>query len=98
MTQEARTMRRQRQAEAIKRLAHGAQKGRGVHLRGLWACRMAAGLTQRQLAATIGANQNTIHELENQSRGAYPGTIRRLCEALEVEPADLICMEPHDNH
>jgi DNA-binding XRE family transcriptional regulator len=42
---------------------------------------MAAGLTQRQLAAMIGTNQTTITQLEKKyaSRGAYVSTIRKLC-------------------
>jgi transcriptional regulator with XRE-family HTH domain len=57
---------------------------------------MAAGLTQRQLAAMIGTNQTPITQLEKKyaSRGAYVSTIRKLCQALEVSPADLICERP----
>lgn len=81
---------RRREVDAIKKLEH-ADLGRGVPLRGLWACRMAAGLTQRGLAEAVGTNQGTIHSLERLDRGAYQTTVRRLCEALEVEPADLLC-------
>jgi DNA-binding Xre family transcriptional regulator len=81
-----------RQVDAVKRLGRDS-KSRGVHLPGLWACRMAAGLTQRDLALAIGSNQATIHELERSLRGAYPKTVRRLCEALNVQPADLLCAE-----
>jgi DNA-binding Xre family transcriptional regulator len=81
-----------RQVDAVKRLGRD-YKSRGVHLPGLWACRIAAGLTQRDLALAIGSNQATIHELERLLRGAYPKTVRRLCEALNVQPADLLCAE-----
>ena len=92
MIEEKRKHERRRQVEAVKRHGRDAN-GRGLHLPGLWACRMAAGLTQRDLAMTIGSNQATIHELERSLRGAYPRTIRSLCAALLVEPADLLCAE-----
>jgi len=92
MIEEKRKHERRRQVEAVKRLGRDAN-GRGLHLPGLWACRMAAGLTQRDLALAIGSNQATIHELERLLRGAYPKTIRSLCAALLVEPADLLCAE-----
>ncbi len=85
--------RRRHQANQIKKLARISPEGRGVYLSGLWACRMTAGLTQRELAEAIGTNQGTIQLLKTASRGAYPKTIKRLCRALEVEPADLICTD-----
>ena len=63
---------------------------RSVRLHGLWGCRQAANLTQRQLASLIGSSQATIRSLEALKRGAYPKTIRKLTEALEVSPVDLI--------
>jgi hypothetical protein len=38
----------------------------------------------------VGGSQTTIRSLEALRRGAYPKTIRKLAEALEVSPADLI--------
>jgi transcriptional regulator with XRE-family HTH domain len=70
---------------------------RGVLLPGLWAARVSAALSQRDLANMIGANQNTIQQLESRRRGAYPKTVRRLCQALGVEPADLMCIESKAN-
>ena len=67
--------------------AHGS---RSVKLHGLWGCRQAANLTQRQLASLVGGSQTSIRSLESLDRGAYPKTIRKLAEALEVTPADLI--------
>jgi transcriptional regulator with XRE-family HTH domain len=61
-----------------------------VYLPGLWSARVCAGLTQRELAGIIGSYQSTICALESQTRGAYPRTLRRLCEALGTEPADLL--------
>jgi DNA-binding Xre family transcriptional regulator len=82
---------RHRQVRAIKKEARSLNGGRSYLLQGLWACRQAAGLTQRQLAGMMGSSQTTIRKLERQSRGAYPRTIQRLCKALGVTPEDLLC-------
>jgi DNA-binding Xre family transcriptional regulator len=82
---------RRRRVAAIKKGATSANAGRSYLLRGLWACRLAAGLTQRQLAEMIGGNAATVRELERGRRGAYPRTLVRLCEALGVAPEDLLC-------
>ncbi len=42
------------------------------------------------LADESGVHRNTISKLENGRGGAYPETIRRLAEALNVEPTDLL--------
>jgi DNA-binding XRE family transcriptional regulator len=80
-----------KQVSEIKQGARSLNNGRSSLLPGLWACRLAAGLTQREVAKRIGSSQNTVRELERQSRGAYPKTIRRLCEALGVTPEVLLC-------
>ena len=82
---------RHRQVAAIKKGARSLNGGRSYLLQGLWACRQAAGLTQRQLAEMLGSSQATVRKLERQSRGAYPSTIQRLCRALGVTPEDLLC-------
>jgi DNA-binding XRE family transcriptional regulator len=82
---------RRRQVSEIKQGARSTNDGRSHLLPGLWACRLAAGLTQRQLARMISSNQTTMRELECQSRGAYPKTIRKLCIALGVTPEVLLC-------
>jgi DNA-binding Xre family transcriptional regulator len=80
-----------RQVNRIKKGAHAYAPGT-VFLRGLKERRLAAGLSQRKLAEMIGSNQATVQQLETVNRrGAYMKTIRRLCQALEVSPADLIC-------
>ena len=84
------TAERRRGVETIKEDAESANGGRSYLLRGLWACRLAAGLTQRELAEAMGGNQSTVGELERQERGAYPRTIGRLCLALGVGPEDLL--------
>jgi transcriptional regulator with XRE-family HTH domain len=82
---------RHRQIAAIKKEARSLNGGRSYLLQGLWACRQAAGLTQRQLAEMMNSSQTTVRKLERQSRGAYPKTIQRLCRALGVTPEDLLC-------
>ncbi len=42
------------------------------------------------LAAKSGVHRNVISKLENGRGGAYPETIRKLAEALRVDPAELI--------
>jgi DNA-binding Xre family transcriptional regulator len=79
-----------RQVAAIKETAKSTNGGRSYLLRGLWACRLAAGLTQRELADAMGSSQATVGLLERGCRGAYLGTIARLCEALGVAPEDLL--------
>lgn len=83
---------RRREINRIKRRGHPGNAPGTVLLRGLKERRVAAGLSQRKLAKMIGTNQATISELEKGTRrGAYMQTVRRLCAALAVSPADLIC-------
>ena len=42
------------------------------------------------LADKSGVHRNTISKLENGKGGAYPETIRRLADALGVDPTELI--------
>ena len=42
------------------------------------------------LAERSGVHRNTISKLENNKGGAYPETIRKLAEALGVDPTELI--------
>jgi transcriptional regulator with XRE-family HTH domain len=42
------------------------------------------------LAEKSGVHRNIISKLENDKGGAYPETIRKLAEALGVEPAELV--------
>jgi DNA-binding XRE family transcriptional regulator len=86
---------RRQQVNRLKQQSSDVRGRARVRLHGLKYCRLAAGLTQRELAQKIGANQWTIAQLENDGwRGANMVTIRRLCRALKVMPADLICREP----
>jgi DNA-binding Xre family transcriptional regulator len=81
---------RSRRVAAIKETAESTNGGRSYLLRGLWACRLAAGLTQRELADAMGGSQATVGLLERECRGAYLRTIMRLCECLGVAPEDLL--------
>ena len=47
-------------------------------------------LTMEELAEKAGVGRNTIWRLEHGVMGAQPRTIRKLAEALGVEPRDLM--------
>jgi transcriptional regulator with XRE-family HTH domain len=59
----------------------------GMQLRRL---RRARALSQRDLARITGIAQDTISQLETGKREAQPRTIRKLAEALSVEPSTLM--------
>ncbi len=57
--------------------------------------REARGLTQVALAQLVGVRQATINDIENgHTRKDTLDLIDRLCEALGVEPGDLIVRGP----
>jgi DNA-binding XRE family transcriptional regulator len=62
---------------------------RSVLVPGLRAARRESGLTQRELGRLAGVGKGTITELESLRRGAYPVTMRKLCTALGLAPAQL---------
>jgi transcriptional regulator with XRE-family HTH domain len=47
-------------------------------------------LTLRELGEKADVSKDTIWRLEHGRSGAYPSTIRKLAQALEVEPRELI--------
>ena len=47
-------------------------------------------LSLRELEARSGVSYNTIWRLEDGRQGAHPCTIRKLAEALGVEPHELL--------
>ena len=47
-------------------------------------------LTQQELSCTTGISQDGISQLETEKRAAQPGTIKKLAEALGVEPKELM--------
>jgi transcriptional regulator with XRE-family HTH domain len=59
----------------------------GMKLRGL---RERQALSLRELADISGVNYNAIWRIEVGRTGAQPRTVRRLAEALGVEPHELL--------
>ncbi len=47
-------------------------------------------LSMRELEEIAGVSYNTIWRLEAGRQGAHPKTIRKLAEALGVEPRELV--------
>ena len=47
-------------------------------------------LSLRELEARSGVSYNTIWRIEDGRQGAHPRTIRKLAEALGVQPSELI--------
>ncbi len=58
--------------------------------------RRQAALSQQELAERAGTTQETISRLERGHHSARGRTLRRLAEALGVEPADLMNGESLD--
>ena len=66
------------------------RSSRSTLLPGLQAARRCRALSQRQLATLAGTGSGTISDLETGRRGAYPTTIRRIANSLEINIADLM--------
>ena len=66
------------------------ERSRSTPLPGLGAHRRRRGLTQRQLGELAGVAHTTVQHLESLSRGAYPQTMQKLANALEVAPGELL--------
>ena len=64
-----------------------------VRLKGV---RERRALTQQQLAEKAGVNRVTIARLERGKDQPFPTTVRKLADALRVDPADLMA-PPHDS-
>lgn len=47
-------------------------------------------LSLRELGQKSGISYNTIWRIEDGRQGAHPRTIRKLADALEVEPSELV--------
>jgi transcriptional regulator with XRE-family HTH domain len=47
-------------------------------------------LSLRELEERSGVSYNTIWRIEHGSQGAHPRTVRKLAEALGVDPKELI--------
>lgn len=52
--------------------------------------RLARTMTTRDLAEKSGVNPSAISEIERGKRVPHPSTIRKLAEALGVEPQELL--------
>lgn len=61
-----------------------------VNVERLRQLRMERVLSLRELGERSGVSYNTIWRLEAGRQGAHPKTIRRLAEALGVEPKELV--------
>lgn len=64
------------------------------HLRDL---RLRAVMSQEELARRSGVARDTISKLETGKRRAYPSTVRKLAEGLEVEPQELLFGEANSS-
>jgi transcriptional regulator with XRE-family HTH domain len=64
----------------------------GAKLRALRRRRM---LSLRELGERSGVAFDNINKLENERRDAQPRTVRKLADALGVEPEDLVKREEH---
>ncbi len=47
-------------------------------------------LSLRELEERSGVSYNTIWRIEDGRQGAHPRTLRKLAEALEVDPSELV--------
>jgi len=54
------------------------------------AARERAFLSKRELADRAGLDRNTVGRIEASVTEVYPRTIRRIAEALSVDPASLV--------
>lgn len=61
-----------------------------MHLPRLAEWRRRRALGQRDLAAASGVGASTINRLERGHQLARPSTVRRLAQALAVDPAELM--------
>ena len=51
-------------------------------------------LSQRELAARAGLSVTTVNRIETRQRKPMPRTIRKLAEALDVTPEELLAEQP----
>jgi transcriptional regulator with XRE-family HTH domain len=61
-----------------------------VNVEGLKELRRERVLSLRELEEKSGVSYNTIWRLEDGRQGAHPKTVRKLAEALRVQPSELI--------
>lgn len=61
-----------------------------IHMPKLKRVRQLKGYSLHELADKSGIDSSMISKLENQRRGAQPRTLRKLADALGVEPDELV--------
>ena len=52
--------------------------------------RIERAMTQEELAQAAGIGKNTVNRLETNITEPRPPTLRKLAQALEVDPAELV--------
>jgi transcriptional regulator with XRE-family HTH domain len=52
--------------------------------------RIRRAMTQEELATAAGIGKNTVNRLERDLTEPRPPTLRKLAQALEVDPAELV--------
>ena len=52
--------------------------------------RIERALTQEELATKAGMGKNTVNRMERNITEPRPSTLRKLAQALEVSPAELV--------
>ena len=50
-------------------------------------------LSPSELAEKAGISRNTLYRIESGQYAAFPRTVRKLADALGVQPTDLVTME-----
>ena len=50
-------------------------------------------LSPSELAEKAGISRNTLYRIESGQFAAFPKTVRKLADALGVQPTDLVSME-----
>ncbi len=63
-------------------------------MKGLKTLRRSRGMTQEDLARAAGFDQYSVSQWERGRRSPRPTTVRKLAEALGVEPQDLFVEQP----
>ena len=52
--------------------------------------RLERAMTQDELAAAAGLGKNTVNRIERDHTEPRPPTLRKLAQALDVDPAELV--------
>ncbi|CAA9448062.1 hypothetical protein AVDCRST_MAG82-3525 [uncultured Rubrobacteraceae bacterium] len=75
---------------ARRKVDRGPCQNRSTLLPHLRELRRSRGLSQRELGRLARVSAGTVYRLENQVRGGYPVTVRKLSAALGVPPVELV--------